>query len=219
MIKFNLQRGMAAGLAMVSAITLSGCNKNLDDVTSIVPASAAIIAENALEAPIGSPFIGIIDKDKFHNDTTWKIKEEDFVSTTLPIVVPIGEVNLINGEIAYIMPKGYVPYLIDKTKPMPEVTQEIEMDGYVFKYAAPITYADGSSGHLGFSGAVAISSPYYNALKLLQDNKSSFYAQYYEAKASFGDNSNICRIYRQVLELDDLANTIYYSNNDERGRR
>lgn len=219
MLKFNLQRVMATGLAMVTTITLSGCNNNLDDITSTTPESSAITDENILESPVVSPYVVIIDKERINNDTIWKVKEEDFASMpNLPIVVPIDEIVLYNGEIAYIMPEGYTPYLVDKTKPMPEETEEIKMDGYVFKYAVPITYADGTSGHLGFSGAVAIYTPYYNALKLLQDYKSDFYAQYYEAKKSSTENSALCEIFAQTLELEDIAEELYYDINGERGR-
>lgn len=215
MVKFNLQKCLTPVVAAASIIILSSCKNNLNSISSEAPESAIITL-----APIEpTPYIGIVNNKEFNIEELWEIKQDDFVfNPNLSAVVPIGEIELSNGEIAYIMPKDYIPYLIDKTKPMPEYTEEIEMDGYVFKYAVPITYASGGKGYLDYSGAVAIYLPYYNALKLLQDHKSSYYKYLYDLENNYGKDSYQYKLIAAALELEDLAKEIYYSDINGYGR-
>lgn len=149
MEKFNLQKLLSLVVASVLSVNLAGCSfKEMKAADK----EGVILEENNGEEINGA----LYPMDMF---------DISLVDVSKPVAVPIEEVVMEDGTICYKYPTGYIPFLVDETKPMPGEFSVLEKnEEFEIVSGDCVQNLDGIGENVDFSGAVAVYYPYYTLI-------------------------------------------------------
>lgn len=181
MIKMSYlnKRMTSFGVATALALTMSSCS---------VSGDKKIDSSNEFNVEI---MLGNNFNNEINNYGKNEFKAEKEVVTP-PIVVPIENVTMGNGEIGYKIPQFYYPYIVDENLPIPSMTSILEEnDEYQILGGCDRINSDGTITHCGFEGAVAVYKPYWFLLNLDKEQRDEKELQL-------------------IAEVENLVEQVYY---------